>query len=68
MGKGVDRMLILTRNQDQRIFIGDDITITVLGMRHGQVKIGIDAPKEISVHREEVAMRIQREKEQGNDF
>ena len=54
-------MLILTRNQDQRIFIGDDITITVLGMRHGQVKIGIDAPKEISVHREEVAMRIQRE-------
>ena len=58
-------MLVLTRNMNQSIIIGDDIVITVLGVRGNQVRFGIDAPKEISVHREEIYNRIQAEKE-GN--
>lgn len=55
-------MLILTRHHGQSIKIGKDIKITVLQVRGGQVRIGIAAPKEMSVHREEVAERIEREK------
>lgn len=55
-------MLVLSRHLDQTIIIGDDIKITVLGMSGNQVRIGIAAPKEISVHREEVYERIQAEK------
>lgn len=54
-------MLILTRDVDQRIMIGDDIEITVLNVINGQVRIGIDAPREIPVHREEVYHRVRRE-------
>jgi carbon storage regulator len=43
--------------------IGDDITITLLGIRGGQIRLGFDAPPEISIHREEIYNRIQREKE-----
>ena len=50
-------MLVLSRNQNQSIIIGDDIKITVLGYQHGQVKLGIDAPKEISILREELIHR-----------
>lgn len=54
-------MLILTRNIGETLCIGDDITVTVLATKGGQVKIGIDAPKDVAVHREEIYQRIQAE-------
>ena len=56
-------MLILPRNVGQTIKIGDDVSITVLGIQGNQVRIGIEAPREVSVHREEVYNRIEAEKE-----
>ena len=58
-------MLILTRRVDEALLIGDDVTITVLEIRGNQVRIGIDAPREIAVNREEVYERIQAEASQG---
>ena len=55
-------MLILTRRVQESIIIGEDVTITVLGVNGKQVRLGIDAPKEVSVHREEIYNRIQQEK------
>lgn len=54
-------MLVLTRKVDESIIIGDDIKITVVDVRGDQVKIGIDAPRSVSVHREEVYQEIQEE-------
>ena len=54
-------MLVLTRNISQTIMIDDDVTVTVLGVRGNQVRLGIDAPKEIQVHRSEVYDRIKKE-------
>lgn len=55
-------MLILTRRISESIIIGDDVKLTVLGVKGNQVRIGIDAPKDVSVHREEIYMRIKQEK------
>ena len=54
-------MLVLSRKAEESMYIGDDIKITVLDIRGGQVRIGITAPQEIKIHREEVYNRISRE-------
>lgn len=59
-------MLILTRRPGESIIINDNITITMLEMRGNQARIGIDAPKEVAVHREEIYLKIQQEQQEGN--
>ncbi|HKV96317.1 MAG TPA: carbon storage regulator CsrA [Gammaproteobacteria bacterium] len=56
-------MLILTRRVGETIMIGDNVTITVLGVKGNQVRIGVNAPKDIAVHREEIYERIKHEHE-----
>ncbi len=60
-------MLILTRRVGETLMVGDDVTVTVLGVKGNQVRIGVDAPKDVAVHREEIYQRIQKEKEQPDD-
>ncbi len=55
-------MLLLTRNKGESIMIGDDIKVTVLFIQGNQVRIGIDAPRNVAVNREEIHQRIQQEK------
>ncbi len=54
-------MLILTRRVGETLMIGDNVTVTVLGVKGNQVRLGINAPKDVAVHREEIFQRIQRE-------
>ena len=61
-------MLILTRRVGESLMIGDNVTVTILGVKGNQVRVGVNAPKEVSVHREEIYERIQAEKaEQGQN-
>lgn len=60
-------MLILTRRTGEAIMVGEEVTITVLGIKGGQVRIGIDAPGEIAVHREEIFERIKAEANPGHN-
>ncbi len=65
-------MLVLTRRTGEQIRIGDDVTVRVLEIRRGQVRLSIDAPRSVAVHREEIYAQVQRENrlaaEAGNDL
>jgi len=56
-------MLILTRRVGETVVIGNDVTVTILGVKGNQVRVGINAPKSVAVHREEIYERIKREQE-----
>ena len=60
-------MLILTRRVGETVMIGDKVTVTVLGVKGNQVRIGVDAPRDVAVHREEIFERIRREGDDEND-
>jgi carbon storage regulator len=60
-GKEVS-LLILTRRLGEKLTIGDDVTVTILGVRGNQIRVGIDAPRDVKVNREEVNIRIMKER------
>ncbi|MCC1495692.1 carbon storage regulator CsrA [Alcanivorax sp. 1008] len=60
-------MLILTRRVGETLMVGDEVTVTVLGVKGNQVRLGVNAPKEVAVHREEIYLRIQNEKAADGD-
>lgn len=62
--KGVEKMLVLSRQKDESIMIGDDVEIVIVDVRGDKVRLGINAPKSIPVHRREVYDAIQREKKE----
>ncbi|NNF17445.1 MAG: carbon storage regulator CsrA [Gammaproteobacteria bacterium] len=59
-------MLILTRRVGETVMIGDDVTVTVLGVKGNQVRVGVNAPKDIAVHREEIYERIKNDENAEN--
>jgi carbon storage regulator len=64
--QGGRRMLILTRRVGETVMIGNDVTVTILGVKGNQVRVGINAPKNVAVHREEIYERIKREQQGGS--
>ena len=60
-------MLILTRRVGETVMIGNDVTVTILGVKGNQVRVGINAPKNVAVHREEIYERIKREQQGGSE-
>ena len=60
-------LLILTRRVGETLMIGDEVTVTVLGVKGNQVRIGVNAPKDVSVHREEIYERIKKEQSEGGE-
>jgi carbon storage regulator len=60
-------MLILTRRVGETVMIGNEVTVTVLGVKGNQVRIGVNAPKDVAVHREEIYERIKREQDQDSN-
>ena len=61
-------MLILTRKIGETIVIGDETNVTVLGVKGNQVRVGVDAPKDVSVHREEIQKNIERQRSRPEDY
>ena len=59
-------MLILTRRVGESLMVGDEVTVTVLGVKGNQVRIGVDAPRDVAVHREEIFKRIQDGETEGD--
>jgi carbon storage regulator len=66
-GRELRTMLILTRRVGETLMIGDEVTVTVLGVKGNQVRIGVNAPRDVPVHREEIYERIKREQADGSD-
>ncbi len=58
-------MLILTRRVGETVMIGNDVTVTILGVKGNQVRVGVNAPRDVAVHREEIFERIKREEQDG---
>ncbi|MBL7002505.1 MAG: carbon storage regulator CsrA [Gammaproteobacteria bacterium] len=61
-------MLILTRRVGETIMVGDEVTVTVLGVKGNQVRIGVNAPREVAVHREEIYDRIKADEQQDDNI
>ena len=62
------KMLVLSRKKDEKIIIGDNITLMVIEIKNDKVRLGIEAPREITVHREEVYAAIKQAQENGNSI
>jgi carbon storage regulator len=60
-------MLILTRRVGETLMIGDEVTVTVLGVKGNQVRIGVNAPRDVTVHREEIYERIKQEQQEASE-
>jgi carbon storage regulator len=58
-------MLILTRRVGETVMLGENVTVTVLGVKGNQVRVGVNAPRDVAVHREEIFERIKREEQDG---
>jgi carbon storage regulator len=60
-------MLILTRKVNETLMVGDDVSVTVLGIKGGQIRVGINAPRDVAVHRQEVYEKIMQERKEARE-